>query len=135
VLIRWSNSPPSACPPTTWGWHRPRGGTTVARAEAAGAQGKFWETHDYLFALQQALDEPDLIRDAGDLGLDVDRFARGLSEQVHAARVRDDVAGGLQSGVGQTPTLFLNGVRQRGVFTVPALTDSFEVLSRTRRDA
>jgi protein-disulfide isomerase len=101
-------------------------------AEAAGAQGKFWEMHDYLFAHQQALGDADLIRYAGDLGLDVERFTRELRDHVYAARVHADVDGGIRSGVSQTPTFFLNGVQQGGVFTVPALMDSLEVLSLGR---
>ena len=43
-------------------------------AEAAAAQGKFWEMHDLLLAHQDELDPPDLRRYADELGLDVDRF-------------------------------------------------------------
>ena len=39
-------------------------------AEAAGAQGKFWEMHDLLLRLQDALDVKDLIGYAEELGLD-----------------------------------------------------------------
>ena len=95
-------------------------------AEAAAAQGKFWEMHDYLFAHQQALEDADLIRYAGELGLDVDRFARDLNDHVYADRVDADAQGGLRSGVSQTPTFFLNGVRQGGAFAVPALMDAIE---------
>src|SRR2546430_12426040 len=45
-------------------------------AEAAGAQGKFWEMHDRLFERQFALDGEYLIEYAGDLGLDVARFRK-----------------------------------------------------------
>ena len=44
-------------------------------ADAAGAQGTFWEMHDYLFEHRQALEDADLVRHAGELGLDVGRFA------------------------------------------------------------
>src|SRR5579884_108501 len=57
-------------------------------AEAAAAQGKFWELHDFLYARQPSLAERDLIRYAGELGLDVDRFQRDLRERVYAERVR-----------------------------------------------
>src|SRR5882724_6833141 len=40
-------------------------------AEAAGAQGHFWEMHDLLFQHQDALDEKHLLRYAEQLGLDV----------------------------------------------------------------
>ena len=51
-------------------------------AEAAGAQGKFWEMHDHLFEHQQALEDADLVRYAGELGIDVERFARELDEHL-----------------------------------------------------
>ena len=49
-------------------------------AEAAAAQGKFWEMHDELVAHQQALEDNDLSRYAKRIGLDVARFARDISE-------------------------------------------------------
>src|SRR5258705_13873082 len=42
-------------------------------AEAAGAQGKFWPMHDYLFEHQSRLDDAALPKYAADLGLDVAR--------------------------------------------------------------
>ena len=49
-------------------------------AEAAAAQGKFWEMHDELVTHQQALEDNDLSRYAKRIGLDVARFARDISE-------------------------------------------------------
>ena len=80
-------------------------------AEAAGAQGKFWEMHDHLFEHQQALDAENLTRAAGLLGLDKVRFNREVAERVYADRVQQDIDSGNQSGVGGTPTIFINGVR------------------------
>ena len=102
-------------------------------AEAAGAQGKFWEMHDRLFAHQLALEDADLVRYATELGLDTERFARELVEHIHAPRVHEDVRGGLQSGVDRTPTFFLDGVRQGGFFSLPALLDALEVASAARQ--
>jgi protein-disulfide isomerase len=101
-------------------------------AEAAGARGRFWEMHDHLFEHRHALGDADLVRYAGELGLDVERFARELHEHVHAARVREDVLGGLRSGVDRAPTFFVNGVRQGGAFSVPALMDALETRSTGR---
>src|SRR3984893_5910333 len=53
-------------------------------AEAAGAQGRFWEMHDLLYERQDALEEEDLVERAEILGLDVARFVRELSERTHA---------------------------------------------------
>jgi len=80
-------------------------------AEAAAAQGKFWEMHDRLFERQFALDGEYLIEYAGDLGLDVAQLRTELSSGAYAPRVREDFRSGVTSGVNGTPTFFINGVR------------------------
>lgn len=85
-------------------------------AEAAGAQGKFWQMHDTLFENQPALDFESLVGYAEELGLDVERFATELENQVYAPRVREDFISGIRSGVNGTPTFFINGVRHEGSF-------------------
>ena len=80
-------------------------------AEAAGAQGKFWEMHTLLFERQQALATKDLIRYAEELALDVARFRQELKNETYRERVRADFLAGVQNGVYGTPGLFLNGVR------------------------
>ena len=90
-------------------------------AEAAHAQGRFWEMHDQLFARQRALAEDDLSRYAAELGLDVTRFDRELTEQVYAGRIDEDVESGLVSGVQGTPTLFINGRRHAGGYEAESL--------------
>src|SRR5881398_169960 len=47
-------------------------------ADAAAAQGKFWEMHDYLYEHQQALDDPHLLQAAEHLGLDLARFRQEM---------------------------------------------------------
>ncbi|SDF97472.1 Na+/H+ antiporter NhaA [Blastococcus aurantiacus] len=89
--------------------------------EAAGAQGAFWAMHDRLFSHQGELDVPDLLNHAAALGLDLERFTRELGRETHAARVRDDVASAEASGVGGTPTFFVNGIRHDGPTTTDAL--------------
>jgi protein-disulfide isomerase len=78
-------------------------------AEAAAAQGKFWEMHDLLYQRQSALGDEDLIAYARELGLDANRALRELAAHVYAARVREDVLNGMQSGVSGTPRFFING--------------------------
>src|SRR6266508_5387719 len=51
-------------------------------AEAAGSQSLFWEMHDTLFANQNALDDPSLLRYAAGLGLDAGRIERELADRV-----------------------------------------------------
>ena len=95
-------------------------------AEAAGAQGKFWEMHDVLFENQRALDDEDLAQYAAALGLNSSRFADELARHTHAARVREDFLSGARGGVNGTPTFFINGVRHDGSFDLDTLLGAIE---------
>lgn len=92
----------------------PRAELAAEAAEAAGAQGRFWRMHDVLFEHQDALAPADLMKYAAALRLDGKRFARDLSGHVFLPKIRDDMKGGLQSGVQGTPTFFINGVLHQG---------------------
>ncbi|GAB3302253.1 hypothetical protein GCM10027451_06330 [Geodermatophilus aquaeductus] len=83
-------------------------------AEAAAAQGRFWEMHDRLFAAQDRLTPGDLLEHAAAIGLDVPRFARDLGAGRHARRVQEDVDSAEASGVEGTPTFFVHGRRHTG---------------------
>jgi Na+/H+ antiporter NhaA len=100
----------------------PHAQMTAEAAEAAGAQGAFWEMHDLLFAHQEALTPLDLRRYADALGLNTESFSEDLRQRRHAPRVSTDVASADASGVSGTPTFFVNGRRHYGVYDVAALT-------------
>ena len=85
-------------------------------AEAAAAQGRFWEMHDLLFHRQKALAAEDLREYAAQVGLDAMRFAAEVEGSTHLARIERDVASGATSGVRGTPTLFIDGHRHRGSY-------------------
>jgi Na+/H+ antiporter NhaA len=85
-------------------------------AEAASAQGKFWEFYDALFAHQDALSHRDLVQYAEELGLDLERFSKELRHHEYTPRVAEDVAGADASGVSGTPTFFINGRRHHGAY-------------------
>jgi Na+/H+ antiporter NhaA len=90
-------------------------------AEVAGAAGKFWEMHDRLFAGSNALQHDDLLRYAGEIGLDVDAFAQELDDRRYALRVARDIESADNSGAAGTPTFFVNGRRHHGSFDIDAL--------------
>jgi protein-disulfide isomerase len=90
-------------------------------AEAAGAQGRFWEMHDLLYENQRALGDDDLRAYAQRIGLDLERFDKELAEHVHAPRVREDFMSGVRSGVNGTPTFFINGARYDDAYDVETL--------------
>jgi protein-disulfide isomerase len=82
----------------------------AARAAiAAGAQGKFWEMHDLLYAHQDALEHADVERYAAELGLDVERFKHDLEAHVGDPLVRADTEEAVKLGIRGIPTSFVNG--------------------------
>jgi Na+/H+ antiporter NhaA len=95
---------------------------TAEAAEAAALQGAFWEMHDLLLRNQDALEFDDLVRYAGEIGLDVERFANDLSAHTGAARVAEDVDSADLSGVSGTPTFFINGRRHYGAYDIDTLS-------------
>ena len=91
-------------------------------AEAAAAQGAFWDMHDTLLDHQDELTPPDLRRHAEELGLDVERFWDELRRREHAERVAEDVGTADASGVAGTPSFFINGRRHQGAYDTDTLT-------------
>jgi protein-disulfide isomerase len=83
-------------------------------AEAAGAQGRFWEMHDLLFENQDELGDENLARYASALGLDASHLIKEILAGAYTDRVREDFQSGARGGVNGTPTFFLNGVRFEG---------------------
>ncbi len=95
-------------------------------AEAAGAQGEFWQMHDLLYERQSRLGDPDLRSYAEELGLDLGRFDAELAGHVHAPRVREDFMSGVRSGVNGTPTFYIDGVRHDDSYDVDTLLAALE---------
>ena len=95
-------------------------------AEAASAQGRFWEMHDRLFDRQDDLGLNRFIDEAQDLGLDLDRFVDDLQEEVHAEHVRLDADSAAASGVDGTPTFFVGERRHEGAWDAEALATALE---------
>jgi diadenylate cyclase len=95
-------------------------------AEAAAAQGRFWEMHDLLFENQDDLDDEALRRYAARLGLDMARFEDDLAERRHAPRVREDRLDGERTGVEGTPTFFINGARYEGSLDLEGMLAAVE---------
>jgi protein-disulfide isomerase len=96
-------------------------------AEAAAAQGKFWEMHDFLYEHQATLGSPRVALEyAKKVGLNPQRIERELAQHAYQARVKEDFEGGVRSGVNGTPTFYVNGVRHDGPATSKGLVKSLE---------
>jgi protein-disulfide isomerase len=83
-------------------------------AEAAGDQGKFWQMHDALFALQSQFG-PDMIAElARKLNLSAEALCEDMRTRRFQATVERIAASGTHLGVEETPTFFINGERHAG---------------------
>jgi Na+/H+ antiporter NhaA len=100
----------------------PRAQVAAEVAEAAGAQGRFWEMHDTLLTHQDELLPMHIRRYAQDLGLDVARLSEAMHRREYAPRIARDVASADESGVSGTPTFFINGRRHQGAYDIVTLT-------------
>ncbi|WP_345821912.1 thioredoxin domain-containing protein [Methylobacterium fujisawaense] len=85
-------------------------------AEFAGAQGRFWDMHDAIYAHQDQLSLPFLVGAVRALGLSVRDFEVALEAKTYAPKVAQDFLSGVRSGVNGTPTFFINGHRHDGPF-------------------
>jgi protein-disulfide isomerase len=90
-------------------------------AEAAGAQRRFWEMHDWLFANQDDLSPAHIAAASRLLGLDYSMFIDDIKSGRFQKKVKDDFMSGVRSGVNGTPTFFINGERHDGSYDFDAL--------------
>ncbi len=104
----------------------PHAQAAAEAAEAAAAQGKFWQMHKMLFEHQDALTDQNLHDYAEEIGLDVPRFDREMSRRLYAGDVQQDFFSGVRSGVNGTPTFFINGLRYDGPLELESLQEAIE---------
>jgi protein-disulfide isomerase len=93
-------------------------------AEAAGAQGCFWQMHDLLFENPRAIDLVALVSYAEELGLDLEQFGQDFGERRFLERIHRDFMSGVRSGMNGTPTFFINGIRHDGGASAEALLEA-----------
>lgn len=92
----------------------PNANIAAMAAEAAGAQGKFWEMYDTLFSDHENWTElkdpkPVFMTYAAKIGLNTNRFAEDLSSTTLSAKIRAEKDEGIKVGINSTPTFFVNG--------------------------
>jgi len=78
-------------------------------AEAARAQGKYWEYAALLFTNQKDLSLVKLKEYATQVGLDRQKFDAMLDSGQFAEKVQRDMLDGVRLGVNSTPTFYVNG--------------------------
>jgi NhaA family Na+:H+ antiporter len=92
-------------------------------AEAAEANGRFWELHEALMERGPGLNEGDLEQIALQLGL-AHAAEHDFALRAARARVQADLESARASGVRVTPTFFINGRRYTGPWDGSSLADA-----------
>lgn len=89
---------------------------TAEAAEAAGAQGAFWEMHDLLYDRHDAWSQlpadqmPEILAGyAQELGLDVTRFTADLEDHTYQQKVMTQYRDAANMQLQATPTIIING--------------------------
>ncbi len=94
-------------------------------AFAAHDEGRFWQLHDRLFALDGHFDEAQLLAEARTAGLAEERIERARLDTHLLERVRSDIASAQAAGAIREPTLFINGRYFSGLFDYTRLEGLF----------
>jgi protein-disulfide isomerase len=87
----------------------PRALRAAEAAEAAAAQGKFWEMHRSLYLDPEKLEDRHLRHYAHAIGLDVQKFDQEMANHTYADTVLKDYYDSINNGVTGAPTTFING--------------------------
>ena len=103
---------------------------TAEAAEFAGKYGKFWEFHDHVFQQPFALSSEVLTAVAEECALDPSALREAVAKHTFQERVKMDFMGGVRSGVGGTPTFFINGVQHAGPWDHDSLLAAIESSSK-----
>ena len=95
-------------------------------AEWASAQGAFWPMYEALYDAQKNLSDARMLNVAEGLGLARAELQQAWTAHTFIARVKEDFASGIASGVTGTPAFFINGVRHEGGWDELALSHAIE---------
>lgn len=97
--------------------------SSAEAAEAAGAQGKFWEMHDMLYENQKEWSDltdplPTFVGYAKKIGLDIAKFEKDVKDSAYSNVIQLDQKDGNSVEINATPTFFINGEKQTGILSV-----------------
>jgi protein-disulfide isomerase len=99
-------------------------------AEAAGAQGSFWEMHDVLFEKQDDLGRDHLAAYAEALGLDATRLIDEVIAGKYAKHVQGKTSIAVFEWGERTPTFLINGIRYDGSHDVESMITALTAVNR-----
>ena len=85
----------------------PRAVAASTAALCAGAQGKYWEMHDQIFANQKALSDEDLLAHSNTIGLDQAAFQACQADDATAEQIQAEIAEAQSMGISGTPSFVI----------------------------
>jgi len=102
-------------------------------AEAAAAQGKFWQMNELLYEKQDEWAGSStpidlLVGYAKQLGLDTARFKKEVSSNAYEKLILSDEDDGNRLGVAWTPTFYINGVLQQQTPTLDGFKSQIDAV-------
>jgi len=97
-------------------------------AIAAAQEGKFWEMHSALFANRRNLGVISLKSYAKEIGTTNKRFLDELINGTYGWHVQGDLMEGLEKGVRDIPTFFINDQKVEGEPTFKNLSKAIETM-------
>lgn len=105
----------------SWTWQ------AAELAEAAGAQGKFWQAYRYLYEYPSELWRDALtVTNLTSLGLNIQQLTQDIEQHRYRQQVQEDILSGTCSNVRQTPAFFINGGRYKGAWQFDDLMEVIE---------
>ncbi|MGJ7033087.1 DsbA family protein [Niabella hirudinis] len=95
-------------------------------AIAAAQEGRFWEMHNVLFQNRRNLGTTSLKLHSKEAGVNNKNFLEELVNGTYGWQVQDDLKYGLDLGVREVPTFFVNGNVIKGKTTYALLSQAIE---------
>lgn len=95
-------------------------------AIAAAQEGKFWEMHNVLFQNRRNLGTTSLKLHSKEAGVKNRNFLEELVNGTYGWQVQDDLKLGIDLGVKEVPTFFINDMQYKGKVTYASLSASIE---------
>src|SRR5436190_22454167 len=103
-------------------------------AVAAGQEGKFWEMHNILFANRRNLGTTSLKLHSKEAGVKNKKFLDDLVNAIYGWQVQGDLKEGIDRGVKDVPTFFVNDELVVGKPTFDNLSKAIDAaLKKTKR--
>ncbi len=93
-------------------------------AYCAGKQNRFWLYHDLIYANQRSLSEEKMYAFVDELNMDREKFEACLRSRESLIAVQDDIEEAILLDLRGTPSVFIDGRKYQGPWTVSALKDA-----------